>query len=165
MQKEYDFLSLKSTFDKKKDLKEYLDLSSDMFCVCDLKGRIVYTNASFNIAMGYDLNNLEGKLFFGMVYIDDLAKMIRALSTHKKDKKPIQLFDSRFLTKEGKIKWLSLNVVHNQSDSLSYFSARNAIKATKNANSQNHSIPHLIKLKRRLLLPKILVLSRIRTLR
>jgi PAS domain S-box-containing protein len=128
MQKEYDFLSLKSTFDKKKDLKEYLDLSSDMFCVCDLKGRIVYTNASFNIAMGYDLNNLEGKLFFGMVYIDDLAKMIRALSTHKKDKKPIQLFDSRFLTKEGKIKWLSLNVVHNQSDSLSYFSARNAIK-------------------------------------
>lgn len=124
MQKKENFILLKDAFNEKSELKKYLDLSLDMSCVCDLDGRIIYTNQSFNSLMGYDLNDLEDKLLLRLVYPNDLAKMISALSKYRKDKLPIRLFETRFLTKKGDIKWFSWNVVYDEINEVSFFSAR-----------------------------------------
>jgi PAS domain S-box-containing protein len=124
MQKKENFILLKDAFNEKSELKKYLDLSIDMSCVCDLDGRIIYTNQSFNSLMGYDLNDLEHKLLLRLVYPNDLAKMISALSKYRKDKLPIRLFETRFLTKKGDLKWFSWNVVYDEINEVSFFSAR-----------------------------------------
>jgi PAS domain S-box-containing protein len=131
MQEEQNFGSLKSTFNEKRELRAHLDLSLDMFCICNSTGRIIYTNLSFNKVMGYDLEDLEGELLSSMVYTNDLIKLNDTLSKYERDKKPVELFHVRFLTKERDIKWLSWNIVYNNLDGLSYFSAREVTKIHK----------------------------------
>jgi PAS domain S-box-containing protein len=124
MKKEGDFLSLKDAFNQKNELKQYLELSLDMFCVCDSDGRIIYANQSFNSVIGYDSNDLQDELLLKFVYANDLEKMISVLSNYTKDKVPMRLFDSRFLTKKGNIKWFSWNIVYDEINEVSFFSAR-----------------------------------------
>jgi PAS domain S-box-containing protein len=137
MQKKENFLSLKNAFNQKIELKQYLDLSLEMFCVCDLDGRIIYTNQSFNSVTGYDLNDLDDKLLLKFVHADDLVKMTSVLSNYRKDKVPVQLFYSRFLTKKGNVKWFSWNIVYDETNKVSFFSARETTKIYENREQLN----------------------------
>jgi PAS domain S-box-containing protein len=134
MQKKENFLSLKNAFNQKIELKQYLDLSLEMFCVCDLDGRIIYTNQSFNSVTGYDLDD---KLLLKFVHADDLVKMTSVLSNYRKDKVPVQLFYSRFLTKKGNVKWFSWNIVYDETNKVSFFSARETTKIYENREQLN----------------------------
>jgi PAS domain S-box-containing protein len=137
MKKEGDFLSLKDAFNQKNELKQYLDLSLDMCCICDLDGRIIYTNQSFNSVIGYDSNDLQDELLLKFVYANDLEKMISVLSNYTKDKVPMGLLDSRFLTKRGDIKWFSCNIVYDEINEVSFFSAREITKIYEDGEPLN----------------------------
>ena len=55
------------------DISTFFDVSLDMLCIRELDGRVVKVSRSWETALGYRPNEIEGKPLLGMIHPDDYA--------------------------------------------------------------------------------------------
>lgn len=55
-------------------LSRFFHVSLDMFCICDMEGKLIQVNHSFAASLGYQKEDLEGQLFMQFVHEADVAK-------------------------------------------------------------------------------------------
>jgi PAS domain S-box-containing protein len=62
----------------KPDLARFLDLSAQILCITDLSSTVVWCNAAFEHALGYEVNELIGRRLDELLHPDDAATRGRA---------------------------------------------------------------------------------------
>lgn len=108
--------------------------SNDIFCVFDLKGNIVKTNASFWHFSGYDEEEIDGKNIIDLSHPDDRDKTIE-LFNKIADQKNIAKYLTRIKAKNDSFLNISWSLSFNEVDKLIYATG---IYADENLNIQNH---------------------------
>lgn len=83
-------------------LQQILDLSLDVICTIDKKGRFITLSAASRQVFGYAPEELQGKYFMDYVVEEDHAKSI-AIDQEIKAGKAVRIFVNRYIKKEGSI--------------------------------------------------------------
>ncbi|OYW20030.1 MAG: hypothetical protein B7Z55_07880, partial [Planctomycetales bacterium 12-60-4] len=63
-----------------RDLQRFFDLSLDCFCIANLEGHFIKTNANFSLQLGYADDELTRQPFLSFVHPDDQASTIAEMS-------------------------------------------------------------------------------------
>lgn len=82
------------------DLRHFFDLSLDLFLIASLDGYIRYLNPAWKTYLGYELDELAGRLFLDLVHEDDLEGTISALGKLAEGEAVIG-FENRYRHREG----------------------------------------------------------------
>ncbi|RED99418.1 sensor histidine kinase [Marinoscillum furvescens] len=127
---------------KEDDLNKFFNLSPDMLCVVGLDGYLKKVNPAFQKISAYSDEELLTQPFTNFVYPADADKLWDELKRIKSGHSRESFFESRFVTKNGAIKWLSWNVKVVMEEKLMYAVAKDVTllreqqKALSNAVQQ-----------------------------
>ena len=86
-------------------LEQFFRHSPALFAVLGRDGRIRTTNPAWEESLGYDPDQLTGKVFADLIHPEDRAAALAAAAP-RSDAKPV-LFEARFLRADGGPVWLS----------------------------------------------------------
>ncbi|MCC5918153.1 MAG: PAS domain S-box protein [Cryomorphaceae bacterium] len=107
-----------------KDLQHIYNAIPDIVCITDLHGKFLKINKSGCDLIGYDKNEIINATFEKFVHPDDLDNSHKDLARLNKGFKTYG-FENRYVTKSGKIIWLSWTSNTNLQEGLIYATARN----------------------------------------
>jgi PAS domain S-box-containing protein len=119
-----------------KRLENFFDLTLDLFCIADFNGYFKKINQSVCDVLGYTKEELFAKpiQFFVFDADKDLTQ-----ETRNKVKKgdPLFNFENRYLTKSGKIVWLSWTSIPGKNEDKIYAIAKNITEKKKLEEEKN----------------------------
>src|SRR6476661_7624088 len=108
---------------KNTHLENFFELSSDLLCSMDQHGFFTLVNPAFYSVLGYSEEELKQKHYSHFVHPDDWEETRKeALSLLAGER--ANHYQNRYITKEGKIVWLSWNY-NKIKDGCFYGAARN----------------------------------------
>ncbi len=114
----------------------FFELSPDLLCIAGFDGYFKKINSSVSKLLGYSMEELYSRPINDFVFHEDkeLTGKVRHELTRSK---PLYNFENRYVTKEGKIVWLSWTSLPVNSDKLIFAIAKNithkkVIEAEKN---------------------------------
>jgi len=91
--------------EKKEELDRYFSSSLDLLCIANTQGQFVRLNPEWEKVLGYQIAELEGKMFLDLVHPDDLAGTLAAV-TNLKNQKEVRSFENRYRCKDGSYRWI-----------------------------------------------------------
>jgi len=103
------------------DRDRFFELSVDMMCVCGLDTRIQRINPAVQHMLGHTPESLTGRSFLRFVHPDDIPVLLK-MGAEFLEGTPVLDFETRFLRKDGGVRWVQLNASH--ADGLVYAVAR-----------------------------------------
>lgn len=114
--------ALQQTFN---DLNRILDSSLDVICSFDEEGRFVSANAASESLLGYKPEELIGKSFIDFIYLEDIEKTNKAITTIKGGM-PVTIFENYYIHKDGRIVPVLWSSRWDKKDKLFYCIAKDA---------------------------------------
>ncbi len=91
--------------DKTRELDQFFTLALDLLCIADTDGHFRRLNPAWETALGWRIDELEGKKFLDLVHPDDLAATLKAMEDLRTGKKIVN-FVNRFQSKDGVYRWI-----------------------------------------------------------
>ncbi len=95
--------------EKTEELEDFFNVSQDLLCITDEKGKFIKVNKASRKILGYSPEKLEKKKFLDFVHTDDVKATIVVMSKPLKQKKVINL-TNRFKCKDGKYKYIEWSI-------------------------------------------------------
>jgi PAS domain S-box-containing protein len=103
--------------------RRIVDSSRDMISIIGFDGIWKNMNYASIEALGYEPDDLIGKLHIDLVYRADV-QLVRDALANAPDEKPITL-EARYIDKHGDIQWISWSITSSRIDKLLYLIGRN----------------------------------------
>ncbi|CAG0928902.1 two-component system, NarL family, sensor histidine kinase EvgS [Thermoflexales bacterium] len=91
--------------EKTAEVDRYFTTALDLFCIADTDGYFRRLNQEWESALGYSLQELEGKRFLDYVHPADLEATLGAVSRLAEQKEVLN-FVNRYRSKDGSYRWL-----------------------------------------------------------
>lgn len=105
------------------DFAHFFDLSLDLMATLDPQGRFCDLNPAWAGVTGFQREELTGTALGDLIHPDDRGDLLEVLRQVTQGA-PVSHHETRFLCKNGEVKWLSLTMSHDAGDELSYCVAR-----------------------------------------
>lgn len=99
--------------------KFFMENSLNMFCIVDYNGYFKYVNELWNEILGWTEEEIKSKPYLEFIHVDDVGKTLEAAKKLKEGDN-ILSFENRYLTKEGKYKWLLWNSISDSKKKIIY---------------------------------------------
>lgn len=109
------------------DLKHLYQSVPEILCVADFNGRFLKMNPAGCELLGYKEDEILFHSFDEFVHPEDKLVSAKEVEKHEKDANTFQ-FENRYITKSGKIIWLSWSCNSSIHEGLIYASAKNITK-------------------------------------
>jgi PAS domain S-box-containing protein len=124
--------------EKYAELEHFFALSLDLWCIASIDGYFLKLNPAWKTALGYPLEELEGKRFLEFVHPDDLQSTLDTLSTLNAQT-PVQSFTNRYRHQNGSYRFIEWRSLPN--GKLIYATARDvtALKQAHDALAESES--------------------------
>lgn len=128
---------------KTEELDQFFSLTLDLLCVADTHGYFLRLNPAWEKALGYSLEELEGKLFYDFVHPEDLVSTREAVSSLLSQNKLVH-FENRYRRKDGsycRLEWMAA-----PAGTLIYATARDLterLKAEAEAQERRDELAHV----------------------
>jgi PAS domain S-box-containing protein len=103
--------------------EQFFNLTLDLLCTINSAGRLIDFNPAWETTLGYQREELKGKLFTDLIHPDDLALVTTTLK-RVTNESVAGRFESRFRHKDGHYRWLAWALVISPQDQLLYAAAR-----------------------------------------
>ena len=110
----------------KKNIEEFENFFSvnlDLLCIADTNGNFLKINNEWTNVLGYELDELEGKLFLDFVHPDDIKPTMEAIDRLKNNEKVIN-FVNRYRCKNGDYKYIEWRSHPHSKKNIIYAAAR-----------------------------------------
>ena len=91
--------------EKTEELDRFFKLSLDLLCIAGTDGYFRRLNRSWETALGYRIEELEGKRFFDFIHPDDIKSTNHVVAELSKGKDVIN-FINRYRCKDGSYRWI-----------------------------------------------------------
>lgn len=117
------------------DLLHLFDSIPDILCLIDFNERFLKINKAGCDVLGYDVEEIIQKQFGKFVHPDDSGKLLQHLSELEEGRNTFE-FESRYLTKNGKIIWISWYCTASFTEELIYVTGKD-ITTEKNLRELN----------------------------
>ena len=124
-------------------LKHFFESSVDMLCIANFKGFFVDVNPAFIKLLGYTKEELLSRKINDFVYKHDKESTQDVREGIHKNEKLIN-FQNRYVTKSGKVVWLSWSAVPVEEDEMVYAIAKDV---THEIRIRDERVKELTKLK------------------
>jgi PAS domain S-box-containing protein len=115
---------------KNTHFENFFELSTELLCLIDANGFFVLVNPAFRSVLGYSLEELARRSYTSFIHPDDLADTL-ALATKLLKGEPVHQYENRYLTKDGRVVWLSWMSTTRYEDY--YYAAAKDITSQKEA--------------------------------
>lgn len=89
--------------------------SIDLFCIADMRGRIIQVNPAWSRSLGWSERELTSRPWIEFVHPDDGAKSLTAMAELAAGKDLLG-FENRFMNKAGDYRWLEWNAFPSPGD-------------------------------------------------
>ncbi|TVQ19677.1 MAG: PAS domain S-box protein [Leptolyngbya sp. DLM2.Bin15] len=89
----------------KEELERFFSVALDLLCIADSDGKFCRVNQSWNVALGYEADELEGRSCLDFVHPDDLEITLQALADLKQQKM-VRGLVNRYRCKDGSYRYL-----------------------------------------------------------
>lgn len=89
----------------KEELEQFFSVALDLLCIADNDGKFCRVNQSWNVALGYEADELEGRSCLDFLHPDDLEITIQALADLKQQKM-VRGLVNRYRCKDGSYRYL-----------------------------------------------------------
>lgn len=122
--------------------EHFFELSPDLLCIAGFDGYFKRINPAVSRLLGYSNEELTSKPITDFVHPDDRLITTRSRENLKEDN-PLLNFENRYLTKDGKIVWLSWTSTPAIQDKLVYGIAKNITHRKKLDEERNHHLANL----------------------
>ena len=90
---------------KTKELELFFSSAIDLLCIANTDGYFLRLNPEWERALGYHLQDLEGKRFLDFVHPDDVESTLAAIA-QLSEQQPILSFINRYRHQDGSYRWL-----------------------------------------------------------
>ena len=90
---------------KKEELNNFFEMSLDLHCITDLDGHLLKINSAWTEILGYNEQELLGKVFLDFVHSDDMEITKNAMNSLRAGKQ-VQSFVNRYQTKFGSYRFI-----------------------------------------------------------
>lgn len=127
------------------NLERFFHLTHDILCIAGFDGYLKKTNPAFMDLMGYSMDELKSRPINDFIYGEDRETTTRLRENLKKDK-PLINFENRYVTREGKIVWLSWTSVSEPQTQVIYAIAKNITHVKKLEEERNQLLKDLTRL-------------------
>lgn len=87
------------------ELDQFFTLALDLLCIADMDGYFRRLNPAWETALGWRIDELEGKKFLDLVHPDDLPVTMNAMDDLRTGKKIVN-FVNRFRCKDNVYRWI-----------------------------------------------------------
>jgi|GEM_PF-2334177 len=104
--------------------RNFFELSADLVCIADIKGRFREINSAWTKILGYSKKELLGRPFLDFIYPGDKANTLKIIVDKLKKGETILTFENRYVCKNGKIIWLEWTSRPSVSEGVTYAIAR-----------------------------------------
>ena len=91
--------------EKTDELDRFFNVALDLLCIADTDGYFRRLNPQWEVALGYSLQELEGRRFLDLVHPDDLASTLTAIGELSNQNVVID-FTNRYRRKDGSYRWI-----------------------------------------------------------
>ena len=91
--------------EKTEELNRFFNVALDLLCIADTDGYFRRLNPQWEVALGYSLQELEGRRFLDLVHPDDLASTLTAIGELSNQNVVID-FTNRYRRKDGSYRWI-----------------------------------------------------------
>ena len=118
--------------------ERFFDLSIDMLCVLDFRGHFKRLNPAWERTLGFSREELMAKPFIEFVHPDDRERTLGQNQTVRGGGQA-QLFENRYLCKDGSFRWLLWNAAPDPEHGVIYSVARD-ITARKAAEREREAL-------------------------
>ena len=125
----------------KNDLHHLFDVIPDIICVLDFQGNFLRINKAGSKLLNYDTSHILNKTLDDFVHPADKGAFTDKIQNFSNDEKLFSL-DGRFITKSGKVVWLSWYCTSFEEEGLVYASAKD-ITEEKNLQELNRQVNRL----------------------
>ncbi|MBP7736111.1 MAG: PAS domain S-box protein [Spirochaetes bacterium] len=95
----------KALLEKTEELNRYFNVNLDLLCIANTEGYFLRINPEWENALGYRLEDLEGRRFLDFVHPDDLAGTLAATADLSR-KKDVLNFINRYRRIDGTYRWI-----------------------------------------------------------
>lgn len=116
-------------------LERYFSLSMDMMCIARDDGYFQRVSPSFMKILGYTEEEFLNRPFISFVHPDDVELTFREMKALNEGQ-PSVLFENRYLTADGSIKWLAWMATPVMEEKLIYATARDITERKRNEQIQ-----------------------------
>ncbi len=89
----------------REEIGHFFNSALDLLCIADTDGHFLKLNPEWEMALGYTLKELEGRLFLDLVHPDDVDSTVKAMAMLS-DQKTILNFVNRYRRKDGSYRWI-----------------------------------------------------------
>jgi|GEM_PF-1278909 len=91
--------------EKNAELERYFSSSLDLLCIADAGGHFIRLNPEWEKALGYSLQDLEGRSFLELVHPEDMEGTLAAMSKLGAQEQVLS-FENRYRCKDGSYRWI-----------------------------------------------------------
>ncbi len=121
--------------------RRFFDLSHDMLCTYDTRGRAIEVNAAWEGCLGYSAEELYGQSLLRLVHPDDRARTVASSRTLFEDGIEDVGFENRYRAKDGSWRWLRWSASLAPDESLIYGRATDVTRL-KRIESEREELLH-----------------------
>jgi PAS domain S-box-containing protein len=86
--------------------RSVFELSADLICIADIKGRFLEVNPTFSTLLGYSRDELVSRPHIDFVHPDDRDKTLQVIAEKLELGETVLHFENRYLRKDGGVAWL-----------------------------------------------------------
>jgi len=91
--------------EKTEELDRYFTMTLDLLCIADTDGYFRRLNRQWELTLGYDLAELEGRRFLDFVHPEDMESTLQAVSRLGHQEQVLN-FTNRYRCKDGSYRWI-----------------------------------------------------------
>ncbi|HSL44768.1 MAG TPA: ATP-binding protein [Anaerolineales bacterium] len=103
--------------------EQFFNITLDLLCITNIDGRLVDLNPAWENALGYKVEDLQGRVFTELVHPDDMNLAVSALQAVTAGQESNR-FEVRFRHRDGNYHWLAWALVISPHEQLVYGAAR-----------------------------------------
>lgn len=133
----------------KYSLERFFSLSPDIICIAGFDGYFKKINPALSNLLGYSKEELLKTPIQNFIYEDDILPTIISIQALKNNT-PLVNFQNRYITKSGKIVWLSWSSIPEEREDVVYAIAKNITHLKNVENERNSLLKNLTSLNSRL---------------
>jgi len=91
--------------EREREVELFFRSGLDLFCIADTDGYFRRLNPEWERALGYSIDELEGKRFLDLVHPDDVEATMNAIG-ELAGQREVHNFTNRYLCKDGSYRWI-----------------------------------------------------------
>lgn len=124
--------------------EHFFELSPDLLCITGFDGYWKRINPSVSRILGYSVEELTSRPITNFVHPEDRLRTEKSRE-HLTESNPLINFENRYITKDGKIVWLSWTSMPVEKEELIYAIAKNITSKKKLEQERNQQLAYLTK--------------------